>query len=162
VKQGYVDYWNAHGGNGLLQYSNLKCQPSKPATMSQADYDSLPQWQKTPFQGCFSCHGTHFFFTHDSDNGTAGVPVDEVDGQQWRYAIPESQPTNWIGGDATKANYALNVIVPLQANVLPYGTALPLPLPNADVPEVPFALMLPFVAIAVIGGTTWVRRRQAA
>jgi hypothetical protein len=161
VRQGYVDYWNAHGGRGLLTYADLKCQPSKPAGMSQADYDSLPQWAKTPFQGAFASHGTHFFFTHDSDNGTAGVPLDEVDGQQWRYAISESQPSNWIGGDTTKANYALNVIVPLQTNVLPYGTALPLPLPEASVREVPMALLLPFVAIAVIGGTTWVRRRSA-
>ena len=158
VKDGYVAYWNAHGGNGLLTYADLKCQPSKPAGMSQADYDSLPQWQKTPFQGAFASHGTHFFFTHDSDNGTAGVPVDEIDGQQWRYAIPETAPTNWIGGDTTKANYALNVLTPLQANALPYGTAVP----GTDVPEVPVAVLLPLVAIAVIGGTAWVRRRRSS
>ena len=95
-----------------------------------------------------------------SDNGTGGVPVDEIDGQQWRYAISESAPANWIGGDSTKANYALNVITPLQPLVVPYGTTLPLP--ENSVPEVPIAVLLPFMALAMFGGTAWVRRRRTS
>ncbi|MBK5305295.1 MAG: hypothetical protein JJD92_01260 [Frankiaceae bacterium] len=156
VKQGYVDYWKQHGAPAGLVYADLKCQPSKPAAMSQTEYDALPEWEKTPFQGAFASHGTHFFATHDSDNGTAGVPVDEVDGQQWRYAIPESAPTNWIGGDPLKPNYALNVIAPLQASVLPFGELMP----DASVPEVPFAVLMPLVMVAVVGGSVWLRRRR--
>jgi hypothetical protein len=155
VKNGYLSYWNAHGGNGLLKYEDLTCQPSKPATETQAEYNSRPEFAKTPFQGCFACHGIHFFVTHDSDNAQQPVTVDEIDGQQWRYAVPLAAPANVIGGDLSQPNYALNVITPLQAAALPYGEVAP----TANVPEVPMALLLPFVAIAVIGGTTWARRR---
>jgi hypothetical protein len=156
VKQGYVDYWKAHGAPITLTYADLKCDPGNADNLPAAVYNALPDWKKTPFQGCFACHGTHFLVTHDTDNATVGVPLDEIDGQQWRYAIPETQPTNWIGGGDINANYALNVITPLQPTVLPYGEAAP----GTDVPEVPFAVMLPFLAVAVIGGTAWVRRRR--
>jgi hypothetical protein len=149
VAGAYVQRAIAKGAPKELTFDELKAECEKHA--------SAAPWGRDPFQGAFASHGTHFFATHDSDNGTAGVPVDEVDGQQWRYAIPETQPTNWIGGDPTKANYALNVIAPLQTIAFPYGTAMP----ESSVPEVPFALLLPFVAIAVIGGTTWARRRTA-
>jgi hypothetical protein len=158
VKQGYVDYWNAHGGNGLLAYANLKCQPTKPAGMSQSDYASLPTWQKTPFQGAYASHGIHFFVTHDSDNAQQGVPINEIDGQQWRYAVPMTAPKNVIGGDTSQPNYALNVIAPLQASVFPYGQVAP----DTSVPEVPFAALMPIVAIGVIGGGVWLRRRRTA
>jgi hypothetical protein len=158
TQAGYVAYWKAHGAPPTLTYGDLVCDPGNKNNLAPAVYAALPDWKKTPFQGCFSCHGTHFFFTHDSDNGTAGVPVDEVDGQQWRYAIPETQPTNWIGGGDVNANYGLNVITPLQANVVPYGETAP----SEDVPEVPFAVLLPFLAIAAIGGTVWARRRRKA
>jgi hypothetical protein len=157
VKDGYVNYWKAHGAPITLTYADLKCDPGNSGNLPAAVYNALPDWKKTPFQGCFACHGTHFLVTHDTDNATVGVPLDEIDGQQWRYAIPETQPTNWIGGGDINANYALNVITPLQANVLPFGTVLP----DTSVPEVPYAVLLPFVAIAVIGGTAWARRRSA-
>jgi hypothetical protein len=158
VKQGYVDYWNAHGGNGLLTYADLKCDPGNAGGLPAAVYAALPEWKKTPFQGAFASHGIHFFTTHDSDNATLGTAVDEIDGQQWRYAIPEAAPTNWIGGDTTKANYGLNVVTPLEASALPYGELVP----GTDVPEVPFAVLLPLVAVAVIGGSAWVRRRRSS
>jgi hypothetical protein len=68
----------------------------------------------TPFQGAFGSHGIHFFVTHDSDNATLGVPVDEVDGQQWRYSVPMRAPGNVI------AQYAPNVLTPRQALVTPF------------------------------------------
>jgi hypothetical protein len=150
TKDGYVAYWKAHGAPSTLTYADLTCDPGNTDS-------SVPQWKKTPFQGAFASHGIHFFTTHDSDNGTAGVPVDEVDGQQWRYAIPESAPANWIGGDPTKVNYALNVIAPLQPLAYPYGTAAP----SVDVPEVPYALAVPALLLAVLG-TFFYRRRRAS
>jgi len=68
----------------------------------------------TPFQGDFGAHGIHFFVTHDSDNATLGVPVDEVDGQQWRYSVPMRAPSNVL------TQYAPNVLTPLQALVTPF------------------------------------------
>jgi hypothetical protein len=149
VQDGYRDYWRAHTGDNTIQYAGLACNPTGAAT--------LPEYKRTPFQGAFASHGIHFFVTHDSDNAQQPVTVNEIDGQQWRYAVPLSAPANVIGGDATKPNYALNVIAPLDVSALPYGEVSP----TAGVPEVPLAVLLPFVAIAVIGGTTWARRRTA-
>ncbi len=69
----------------------------------------------TDKQGAFASHGIHFFATHDSDNATLGVPVTEIDGQQWRYSVPMQAPRNVL------AQYAPNVVTPLQTAVLPYS-----------------------------------------
>ncbi|MDT7545568.1 MAG: hypothetical protein QOE99_1678 [Actinomycetota bacterium] len=153
VQQGYVDYWKAHGAPSDLTYADLKCDPANTDP-------AVPEWKKTPFQGAFASHGIHFFTTHDSDNATVGASIDEIDGQQWRFAIPEAAPTNWIGGsgDPTKDNYGLNVDAPLQAQAFPYGQVAP----DTSVPEVPFAALMPLVAIGVIGGGVWLRRRRTA
>lgn len=66
-------------------------------------------------QGAFGSHGIHFLVTHDSDNATLGVPVDEIDGQQWRFSVPTTSPRNVL------AQYAGNVLAPLVAAVTPYG-----------------------------------------
>jgi hypothetical protein len=150
VSSAYINRAIANGAPATLTMDQLKAECEKHATAAP--------WGRDPFQGAFASHGTHFFFTHDTDNATVGVPIDEIDGQQWRYAIPETTPTNWIGGGDVNANYALNVITPLQANALPYGETAP----GSDVPEVPVAVLLPLVAIAAIGGTSWVRRRRTA
>ncbi|MDX6273523.1 MAG: hypothetical protein QOJ92_733 [Frankiales bacterium] len=86
------------------------------AAIAGAPYSSLvcdPAHGKTPFQGAYASHGIHFLVTHDSDNATLGVPVDEVDGQQWRYSVPMTAPTNVI------SDYAPNVLAPIQAVVTP-------------------------------------------
>ena len=86
------------------------------AAIAGAPYSSLvcdPAHGKTPFQGAYASHGIHFLVTHDSDNATLGVPVDEVDGQQWRYSVPMTAPSNVING------YAPNVLAPVQAVVTP-------------------------------------------
>jgi hypothetical protein len=88
------------------------------AAANGAPYSSLvcdPAHGKTPFQGAYGSHGLHFLVTHDSDNATLGVPVDEIDGQQWRYSVPMAKPTNVIG------SYAPNVLTPLQTVVTPYA-----------------------------------------
>ncbi|MCW2707935.1 MAG: S-layer y protein [Frankiales bacterium] len=74
-----------------------------------------PAHGKTPFQGAYGSHGLHFLVTHDSDNATLGTPVDEIDGQQWRYSVPMATPTNVI------SSYAPNVLAPLQPVVTPFG-----------------------------------------
>ena len=47
-------------------------------------------------QGAYGSHGLHFFVTGDSDNAFVGTPtaVDEIDGQQWQFAVPTARPTN--------------------------------------------------------------------
>ncbi|MCU1603518.1 MAG: hypothetical protein JWO22_4227 [Frankiales bacterium] len=88
------------------------------AAANHQPYASLvcdPAHGKTPFQGAFGSHGLHFLVTHDSDNATLGVPVDEIDGQQWRFSVPMAAPTNVI------ERYAPNVLTPLQPVVTPYG-----------------------------------------
>jgi hypothetical protein len=87
------------------------------AAANGAPYSSLvcdPAHGKTPFQGAFGAHGIHFFATQDSDNATLGVPVDEVDGQQWRFSVPMRAPTNVLTA------YAPNVAMPLQPVVTPF------------------------------------------
>ncbi|MCW2608273.1 MAG: S-layer y protein [Frankiales bacterium] len=66
-------------------------------------------------QGAYASHGIHFFATHDSDNATVGVPLTEVDGQQWRYSVPMDAPRNVL------AQYAPNVVTPLQTAVTPFS-----------------------------------------
>jgi hypothetical protein len=146
----YVQRAIANGAPATLTIDQLKTECQK--------YESAAQWARQPFQGAYSSHGIHFFVTHDSDNAQQGEPIDEIDGQQWRYAVPMATATNVIGGDMSQPNYALNVITPLQASVLPYGEVAP----ESNVPEVPFAVLLPFVALAIIGGTAWVRRRRSS
>jgi hypothetical protein len=88
------------------------------ASANHAPYASLvcdPAHGKTPFQGAYASHGLHFLVTHDSDNATLGVPVDEVDGQQWRFSVPMRTPSNVL------TRYAPNVVAPLQPVVTPYA-----------------------------------------
>jgi hypothetical protein len=105
VKQGYVDYWKAHGAPADLTYADLKCDPSAPA--------STPEWQRTPFAGAFGQHGLHFFATQDSDNAFGPKPVDEMVGQQWRFSVPMSAPKNVL------VDYSKNVSVKLVAVAAP-------------------------------------------
>ena len=107
VKDGYVAAAIANGAPAGTTYDDLRCDPAAPA--------GTPTWLKTPFQGAFASHGIHFFATHDSDNATVGVPLTEVDGQQWRYSVPMDAPRNVL------AEYAPNVVTPLQPIVTPYG-----------------------------------------
>jgi hypothetical protein len=82
-------------------------------------------------QGCFGCHGIHYFATHDSDNALAPVPLTEIDGQQYQWAVPTSAPTNV--GD----RYANTVKTPL----VPFA-ALQSSTPGEGEPEDPAATRL--------------------
>ena len=61
--------------------------------MAGKPYDELACSEK---QGAFGSHGIHFFATGDSDNLFVGtpVPVNEIDGQQWQFAVPTEAPAN--------------------------------------------------------------------
>jgi hypothetical protein len=109
VKQGYVDYWKAHGAPATLTYADLKCDPA-------ADPSTTPAWQRTPTAGAFGQHGLHFFVTQDSDNLFSPKSVDELDGQQWRFAVPMAAPQNVL------LDYGKNVSAKLVATATPYGT----------------------------------------
>jgi hypothetical protein len=141
VQQGYVDYWAARGMpvTGVLaaDYAQLKCQPAKygdPGT---------PAWQQTPFAGAIGQMGLHFFFTSSSDE-----TINEIDAQQWRFAVPMTQPAN------VTAPYGQNVQAKLVATVTPYGTV-------AVVPEAPAASLLLLPALAGLGLVLLSRRRRA-
>lgn len=81
------------------------------AALAGRPYESLAC---TDRQGAFASHGIHFFATHDSDNATVGVPLTEIDGQQWRYSVPMDAPRNVL------AEYTPNVVVPLEPVVAPF------------------------------------------
>lgn len=59
-------------------------------------YTEAPEGYEGPYrQGCFGCHGVHYFFTHDTDNATfPSGGVNEIDGAQWQWAVPTAQPMN--------------------------------------------------------------------
>ena len=133
VQQGYVDYWAARGMpvTGVLatDYAQLKCQPAKYGD------PNTPAWQQTPFAGAIGQMGLHFFLTSSSDE-----TINEIDAQQWRFAVPMTQPAN------VTAPYGQDVQAKLVATVTPYGTV-------AVVPEAPaaFLLLLPApVALALV------------
>jgi hypothetical protein len=148
VRNGYVDYWRAHGmpSSGTTQaaydadYAQLKCQPAKfrdPAT---------PLWQQVPFQGAIGQLGTHYLLTGDSDNATLPKAADEIDAQQWRYAVPMAAPANVTGA------FGNNVVVPLRAVVEPADS------PAANAPEVPWAPLVPIVGL--LGAIAVTRRKR--
>lgn len=144
VQQGYVDYWHARGMpvTGVLatDYAQLKCQPAKygdPAT---------PAWQQTPFTGAIGQNGIHYFFTSSTDQN-----INEIDAQQWRFAVPMTQPAN------VTQPYGQNVQAKLQAVVSPYGSIPGITTP--EVPVVPLLLLIGGGAVAAISGR-W-RRRSA-
>ncbi|MCW2665217.1 MAG: S-layer y protein, partial [Frankiales bacterium] len=88
------------------------------AALHGVPYEQLacdPAAGSTPFQGAFASHGIHFLASHDSDNAALGVPVTEIDGQQWRYSVPLDAPRNVL------AEYAPNVVAPLRPVVTPFA-----------------------------------------
>ena len=78
-----------------------------PEEIRQCDPDDPDNWQNR--QGCFACHGIHYFVTNDTDNATLPKPVTEIDGAQWQWAVPTETPE--AIGDA----YANTVKIPLVA-----------------------------------------------
>ena len=118
---GEVAYWKAHGAPASLTYEDLKCNPGNSGGLSAEAYAALPEWQETPFQGAYGSHGIHFAITGDSDNAQLPAAVNEIDGQQWRYAVPMDQPENVIDTDGP--NWSNNVLAPLQTVATPYLTS---------------------------------------
>jgi hypothetical protein len=84
VQAGYV------AANGGTPYAQLTCDEK---------------------QGAYGENGIHFMATSDTDNAFVGspVPVNEVDAQQWQFAVPTSTP------HAVGEPYAQEVRAPLVA-----------------------------------------------
>lgn len=63
------------------------------AALAGRPYDQLTCSDE---QGAYASHGLHFFATQDSDNLFVGtpLPVTEIDGQQWQFAVPTAAPRN--------------------------------------------------------------------
>jgi hypothetical protein len=75
-------------------------------------YTAAPEGHAGPYrQGCFACHGVHFFLTNDTDNALMPKPTTELDGQQYQWAVPTAAPQNV--GDA----HANTVKIPLLRTV---------------------------------------------
>ncbi len=114
VEQGYVNYWAARGmpTTGVLtaDYAQLKCQPSKVGD------PHTPPWQQMPFQGAIGEMGLHYFVTGDTDNAFGPKTVDEVDAQQWRFAIPMRSASNQL------LAYGQDVQAKLVATVTPFDS----------------------------------------
>jgi predicted acyl esterase len=68
-------------------------------------------------QGAHAQHGVHFLAPPESDNATMPVPVNEIDGQQWAFAVPTGEPTN-VG-----ERYANVVRAPLVRAVTPRASS---------------------------------------
>jgi hypothetical protein len=109
VRDGYVAAAREAGAPEGTTYEQLAQACSAEGVPADA-----PSWQRLPFQGAFGSHGVHFFATHDSDNATLGVPLTEIDGQQWRYSVPMDAPRNVL------TEYAPNVTAPLKPVVTPF------------------------------------------
>jgi hypothetical protein len=146
VQQGYVAYWRAKTGNQALQYSDLRCNP-------QTDVTKDGTYTTTPFQGAIAEHGIHFFMTGDTDNATQTQPIDELDGQQWRFSVPTSGPSNII------QPYAADLLTPLQAAVTPYGVGASASV-TVSVGATATAAVLPLPLIAIAGVSGRRRRRR--
>lgn len=115
------------------------------AEANGAPYDSLvcdPANGSTPFQGAIASHGIHFFATHDSDNVFTPLPLTEIDGQQWRFAVPMQEPTNVL------LPYGQNVQLKWLTPVTPYTADEP---PTAAVPEVPAVWLVPLAGVVTLG-----------
>ena len=123
VQNGYVAYWQQYWANhpqwqrfpAPTTYADLKCQPQLAINGDPTRNPAVPPWQIMPFSGAIGEHGVHFFATQDSDNATLPKNVDEVDGQQWRFAVPMATPTNVL------LPYGANVSAKLVAVATPYN-----------------------------------------
>ena len=68
-------------------------------------------------QGCFACHGIHYFVTNDTDNAFGPKPTTEIDGVQWQWAAPTEEPTNVGDLYANTVKVPLVPVAALQTNV---------------------------------------------
>ncbi|HYI45798.1 MAG TPA: Ig-like domain-containing protein [Actinomycetota bacterium] len=95
----------AQSNERLAEYMQRPCygDPANNTADNTYSKDSATGFR----QGCFACHGIHYFVTGDTDNTFSPAKTTEIDGSQWQWAAPTAQPTNV--GD----RYANTVKVPL-------------------------------------------------
>jgi hypothetical protein len=93
----------------LADYMKRKCY-GDPALGEK--YSLEGPWR----QGCFACHGIHYFVTNDTDNTFSPAKTTEIDGQQWQWAAPTEEPTNVGDRYANTAKAPLVAVAATQAN----------------------------------------------
>jgi len=121
VRDGYVAYWQHYWDTHLAaqrfprpsSYADLKCRPQLAVHGDPTANPGVPPWQIMPFQGAIAEQGVHFFVSQDSDNTFLPKNTDEIDGRQWRFAIPMAAPTNEL------LAYGANVTAKLVAVAAP-------------------------------------------
>jgi hypothetical protein len=147
VQNGYVAYWQAHGAPPTTTYSDLKCAPPQPAAPNYQQ-QNFTSYQTMPFQGAIGEMGLHFFLTGDSDNATLPFPTDELDAEQWTYAVPTAAHANLISAatSGTGQDFGQNVVTPLETVVVPFSAASG---PASNTPEAPFVALLPLAALGL-------------
>lgn len=121
----------AHNDPRLTDYMARKCY-GDPAKYGDK-YSLEGPWR----QGCFGCHGIHYFVTNDTDNSFSPAKTTEIDGQQWQWAAPTASPTNVGDRYANTAKAPLVPIVVTQAST-----------PGEDTPDDPAP-----TTIEIIGDT---------
>lgn len=92
------------------------------ATLAGKPYNQVGCVKK---QGAHGSHGVHFFATGDTDNAFVGtpMPVNEIDGQQWQFAVPTPAPFNVGEPYANVVRLKLRPVVVEQASTpAPDGT----------------------------------------
>lgn len=97
-------------------------------------------------QGVYGANGIHYFATHDSDNAFVPVTSTEVDGEQWQFMVPTSQPRNV--GDA----YSNIIRAPLVAIIVP--------MTPPSVPFSPAARQEPMLTGRRSGALSWLTLLQ--
>jgi hypothetical protein len=95
------------------------CVATEPATWSQR-------------QGCFACHGVHYFITGDTDNAFTPLNTTEIDGQQWQWAVPTSAPAAVGAAYANTVKFPLVAVARSQANAEPSPTPTPTETPTEE------------------------------
>jgi hypothetical protein len=158
VQTGYVSYWQHQTGLPLT-YADLKCAPPPPGDPHYQE-PGFATYNTMPFQAAIGEMGLHFFFTGDSDNAFVGVPLDELDAEQWVYTVPSSVATNFISPATSPQgqDYGLNVTAPLQTFAMPFSSRTQ---GNPAVPEVPAAALIPLAAVAAFVPARYLLRRRA-
>ena len=106
----------AHSDDRLTDYRQWPCYGDPALSNENNTYAWEAPEGKGFRQGCFGCHGIHYFATHDTDNAFGPVDTTEIDGQQWQWAVPTEAPRSVGDAYANTVKTPLVAIASLQQN----------------------------------------------